>query len=130
MSDHSTEKLTDSAEIVGVREAVSLDGVVFEMLSSTTSAVSSTPTRFTYHEDRDVVWGEYSGDTVIVGRFSGLRSGDTVRLSYHHRQHGSGVTAGQAESVISRQPDGLLRLTEFYTSADGSPQVSVCTQVV
>ncbi len=108
-----------------------MDGLIVDMVSSTTSAVDpARPTRFIYHESENIVWGEYVGDTVIVGRFSGIRENDVVRLSYHHRQHNAGVTAGQAESIISREPGGLLRLTEFYLTPDGTEHVSVCRQVV
>lgn len=120
-------EIVESA-IEGERVAVPLDGTVFEMLSSSTSAVASAPTRFSYFENEGVVWGDYAGDTVVEGRFAGIREGDTVRLSYNHRSVSGALTHGNAVTVVSRTGDGALRLTEFYGSAAG-PETSVCVEV-
>ncbi|WP_416443643.1 hypothetical protein AB3K78_12285 [Leucobacter sp. HNU] len=120
-------EIVESA-IEGERVAVPLDGTVFEMLSSSTSAVAAEPTRFSYFENDGVVWGDYAGDTVVEGRFAGVREGDTVRLSYNHRSASGALTHGNAVTVVSRTADGALRLTEFYASAAG-PEASACVEV-
>lgn len=122
--------VVDPSAIEGERAAVNLDGIVFEMLESTTSAVDAQePTRFTYAEREGVLWGDYTGDTVIEGRFAGTREGDTVRLSFNHRSKNGVLTHGNAVSVISRLADGELRLTEFYANASGEPALSTCRAV-
>ena len=120
-------EIVESA-IEGERVSVSLDGTVFEMLHSSTSAVASDPTRFSYFENEGVVWGDYVGDTVVEGRFAGVREGDTVRLSYNHRSVSGALTHGNAVTIVSRAADGALRLTEFYGSAAGH-ETSVCVEV-
>lgn len=120
----------DPSAIEGERVSASLDGVSFEMLSSTTSAVAAAePTRFHYHETDGVLWGDYTGDTVVVGRFAGVREGDTVRLSYNHRSVNGNLTHGNAVTIISRVPGEGLRLTEFYASSDGSAALSLCKEI-
>lgn len=120
----------DPSAVDGERVDASLDGVCFEMLSSTTSSVDAvSPTRFNYHEADGVLWGEYTGDTVVEGRFAGVREGDTVRLSYNHRSVNGNLVHGNAVTIISRVPGEGLRLTEFYASSDGSPALSFCREV-
>lgn len=120
----------DLSAVEGERVSESLDGVSFEMLSLSTSAVSAAePTRFHYREVDGVLWGEYTGDTVVVGRFAGVREGDTIRLSYNHRLVNGNLVYGNAVTIISRVAGEGLRLTEFYASSDGSPALSLCREV-
>lgn len=107
----------------------SLDGRDFRMLSSTTSVVDpESPTVFRYREQDGLVWGEYAGDTVTVGRFVGSRDGDRIRISFGHVKKADGsVVTGTGESDIERGDDGLLRLVEHY-EMHGAPQVSVCVE--
>lgn len=120
----------DPSVVEGERVDVSLDGLSFEMLSSTTSAVdAAAPTRFNYRESEGVLWGDYTGDTVVVGRFAGIREGDTVRLSYNHRSVNGNLVHGNAVTIVSRVPGEGLRLTEFYASNDGSAALSFCREL-
>lgn len=108
----------------------SLDGRVFDMVSSTASRVDpDAPTRFRYRESRGVVWGEYVGDTVAEGRFVGTREGERLVVSFAHALVADGrVVSGSAESRIEDAGDGDLRLVEDF-EVDGRPQVSVCAEV-
>jgi hypothetical protein len=109
---------------------VSLDGRVFDMVSSTASRVDpDAPTRFVYHEADGVLWGEYTGDTVTTGRFVGTRTGDLVHVRFVHAQvTGGEPVAGAASSRIEQDRDGRLRLVEDF-AIDGVPQLSVCAEV-
>lgn len=116
-------------QIKGERADVPLDGLSFQMLTSSTSAVDGAePTVFRYFEREGVTWGDYVGDTVVEGRFAGIRNGDVVRLSYNHRSTSGALTHGNAITVISRMPEGQLRLTEFYRNAQGDPALSICEE--
>jgi hypothetical protein len=108
----------------------SLDGRVFDMVSSTASRVDpDAPTRFRYHESAGVIWGDYVGDTVSEGRFVGTRDGDRITVSFVHAlvADGSRVT-GAATSRIEEGEAGLRLVEDF--EVDGMPQVSVCAEVV
>ncbi|MGK9148425.1 hypothetical protein KXS11_12435 [Plantibacter flavus] len=109
-----------------------LDAKVFDMVSSTASVVDAdAPTRFVYHEDRGVLWGEYVGDTVSVGRFCGVRTEARIDISFVHRNRaGTVTTRGEASSIISRAADGSLLLTEDFIGPDGQAHVSVCREIV
>jgi hypothetical protein len=108
----------------------SIDDTVFDMVSSTASAVSTTaPSRFHYREDRGVIWGDYTGDTVTVGRFSGYRDGAVLHVSFVHLGVDGTTTAGSATSTVSRTAEGVLELTEDFIGPDGAAHVSVCREV-
>lgn len=109
-----------------------LDEKVFDMVSSSASVVDAdAPTRFVYHESHGVLWGEYVGDTVSVGRFCGVRTDERIDISFVHRNRtGTLTTRGEATSIISRADDGTLLLTEDFIGPDGAAHVSVCREVV
>ncbi|MET8140500.1 hypothetical protein ABZU32_09345 [Sphaerisporangium sp. NPDC005288] len=108
-----------------------LDGRAFAMVSSTASEVNADePTRFHYREANGVIWGGYTGDTVIHGRFVGTRDDDRIELTYAHALKAGGRAAGRSTSRIESLPDGRLRLVEeFAFDGDDTPQVSVCEEI-
>ncbi len=106
-----------------------LDGRTFDMASSTASRVDpDRPTRFRYRESEGVVSGDYTGDTVTVGRFVGTRVGDRLEVAFVHALvAGGAVVSGTAVSRIEAGPDGLRLVEEF--ELDGVARTSVCTEV-
>lgn len=120
----------DARQHQTAEDAFDLDGRVFEMVSSSASAVDPTgPTRFWYHEGGGVLWGEYSGDTVAVGRFVGVRRGDLVSIRFTHAGPDRVPVQGSATSRVGRAEDGTLLLTEDFRDASGAAQRSVCREV-
>lgn len=101
------------------------------MVSSTASTVDPDgPTEFSYREAGGVVWGDYTGDTVIHGHFIGTRDGDQLKMNYVHLLKSGERAAGQSGSRIEALPDGRLRLVEeFQFAGDDTVHVSVCTEV-
>lgn len=107
-----------------------LHGRVFDLQSSSASAVqASTPTRFKYFEEKGVVWGEYAGDTVTIGRLAGTRSATSITLAYAHRTLMGSVVFGNAISKISVDANGKFRLTEYFKGVDGTDQLSICCEI-
>jgi hypothetical protein len=108
-----------------------LNGREFAMISSTASAVDpDSPTEFRYQEDGGIIWGDYSGDTVIHGRFVGTRDGDTIDITYIHLLKTGDRAGGRSGSRIESLPDGRLRLVEeFQFDGDPTRHVSVCEEL-
>ena len=111
-----------------VTDTFNLDGLDFLMLSSTASAVDpQAPTRFRYHQQGTLVWGEYLGDTVTQGRFVGQLQRDTLDISFAHELVADrSVVRGQATSRVEDR-DGRLYLVESFAK-DGEDHESVCVQ--
>lgn len=109
----------------------SLDGKVFDMVSSTASAVSSAqPTRFRYHQSGSMLWGEYDGDTVLNGRFVGTRADDRIAIRFVHVSEFGDLFQGKATALVTRDSDGLLVLLETFRDGDGKIHTSECVQVL
>ncbi len=110
-------------------DPLDLDGRTFEMTSSTASRVDpDSPTRFRYHEQGGLVWGEYDGDTVRLGRFVGTRRGHGLEVAFVHVPVAGGAPiSGTAASRIEVEDAGLALVEDF--DADGVPQTSVCHEV-
>lgn len=101
------------------------------MVSSTASAVDPDgPTEFAYRESGGIIWGDYTGDTVVHGRFVGTRDGDRIELTYIHLTKNGDRAGGQSSSRIEALPDGRLNLIEeFQFAGDDTAHVSVCTEI-
>jgi hypothetical protein len=108
-----------------------LNGRRFVMVSSTASEVDPQgPTEFAYAESGGVIWGDYTGDTVVHGRFVGVRDGDRIELDYVHQLKVGGTAGGHSSSRVESLPDGRLRLVEeFQFAGDDAWHVSVCEEV-
>jgi hypothetical protein len=109
--------------------APTLDGREFAMVSSTASAVSAdAPSVFRYHQAGAMIWGEYTGDTVLVGRFAGRRDGDTITIGFAHApKDGGPAVLGAASSIIEMGDDGRMLLIEDFEK-DGVAHRSVCRE--
>ncbi len=110
-------------------DALSLDDRVFDMVWSSASRVDpDAPTRFVYHERDGLLWGEYAGDTVRVGRFVGSRRGHDVLVRFGHVVDATGdLVVGEAKSRIRLHADGAIELVERFGLGDS--ETSVCREV-
>ncbi|EAR25368.1 hypothetical protein A20C1_03856 [marine actinobacterium PHSC20C1] len=101
----------------------------FVMTYSSGSAVSPTaPTRFRYRQEGEMVWGEYVGDSVSLGRFVGRRDGNELTIRFAHRpSSGADVVLGEAHSTIRWNQEGQLELYETFEK-DGASHVSKCIE--
>ena len=98
------------------------------MASSTASVVGDSPTRFRYRQHNAMIWGEYVGDTVAIGRFVGQRDGDHISVEFVHAHALTGeITIGSARSQIQSDAFGRLRLVEDFRK-DDVDHYSVCVQ--
>lgn len=99
------------------------------MVSSTSSTVDPvSPTVFAYHEEHGMVWGEYAGDTVRIGRFVGARDGHAVSIRFTHVVDATGEVVGGAARSRIEEGAGGLHLVESFRTADGE-QTSVCAEI-
>lgn len=128
-SPGSKKNLVGYTQSMTENSSFDLDGRAFVMVSSSASAVDSqSPTRFTYHQHGELIWGDYVGDTVTQGRFVGALHGEQVDISFAHELVADlTVVRGQATSTIEWR-EGRLYLVEKF-AIDGVEHESVCAEV-
>lgn len=110
-------------------DTVLLDGKKFAMVSSTASSVDPDhPTEFVYHQTGQLVWGEYTGDTVTQGRFVGSFDGNTLSISFAHELIADlSVVRGSADSRVEDR-NGVMHLVETFF-LDGVEHESICIEI-
>lgn len=85
------------------------------MISSTAGRVDPDgPTEFAYRGADGIIWGAYTGDTVVHGRFVGIRDSDRIELTYVHLLKDGGRAGGHSSSRIETLPGGRLRPVEEF----------------
>jgi hypothetical protein len=78
-----------------------------------------------YHQDGDLVWAEFRGPKVKVGRLVGATRPDgVIDAAYSQVMTDGTVVAGRCVSSPSILPDGRIRLTEKWHRIDGSAGTS------
>lgn len=66
-----------------------LNQKTFKAVANSENGRVSSSTRFHYHQEGDLVWGEYHGGAIRLGRLVGVVEGeDRIRFSYSHVDRG------------------------------------------
>jgi hypothetical protein len=108
---------------------VSYDGRLFRSQATVTAAGDSTPTGH-YHQSGDLVWAEFSGGAVRLGRLVGTAGPDGVLTAAYSQVLDDGrVVCGTCLSTPQTLPDGRVRLREDWTRTDGSRGTSWIEEV-
>ncbi|MDM7921520.1 MAG: hypothetical protein QUS14_04395 [Pyrinomonadaceae bacterium] len=84
-------------------------------------------TVFHYHQEGSVVWAEYSGGDIVLGRLIANASQDgRLDMRYQHINIDGELMTGICETVPELLSDGRLRLHESWqwTSGDRSSGTS------
>lgn len=113
----------DNADI-----AYDYDGRTFRSVSNTANGQVSEETTFTYRQDGDIVWAEYSGGEILTGHLLGTVAADgSIEFSYHHVSSDGTTMAGWCTSTPEVLEDGRIRLHERWqwTTGDRSSGESV-----
>src|SRR5262249_21781352 len=107
----------------------SFDGRVFRSSAAETGDGSGFPVGH-YHQEGDLVWAEFSGGAVRVGRLAGHRDPlGTLTAGAVPVLAGDEVVSGTVVTTASPLPGGRLRLREQWRRADGSTGVSYLDEV-
>lgn len=93
---------------------VPLDGRVFAGVENSATGEVSQATLFTYHQENDVIWAEYSGGQIIRGYLVGTRHAAKLRFRYTHLSVDKETATGFCESTIEVLGDGRVRFHEEW----------------
>jgi hypothetical protein len=110
---------------------IDYDGRVFRSTAAETAAGADTPTGY-YHQSGDLVWAEFSGGAVRIGRVTGRATSDgRLSMVYCQVLTDGRVLAGECVSTPDLLPDGRLRLREEWRRYDaaGSTGVSYIAEI-
>jgi hypothetical protein len=93
---------------------VQLDGLVFAGVTNSADGDVGAATRFTYHEDGDVIWAEYAGGGVVRGYLVGTRDAATLAFRYVHLDATGRTATGRCTSRIAVTAGERVRLHEEW----------------
>ena len=103
-----------SIEAASQAETVSLDGRVFSGVENSATGEVGQSTTFTYHQENEVIWAEYSGGAVIRGYLVGTRNAEKLNFRYAHLGTNKETSTGVCESIIEVLGDGRVRFHETW----------------
>ena len=92
--------------------APSLEGRRFVAESNSAGGQVGEGTVFEYHERDGVVWADYRGGAVVLGRLIGTRRGDRLEFRYVHLDADGATASGRCASTI--EAGERLRLHETW----------------
>lgn len=92
----------------------SLDGRRFAGVRNSGDGEVGRATVFDYHEADGVVWAEYGGGAVRLGRLVGTRTEDRLRFRYVHLDADGRSSSGRCEARLALLPDGRIRSHEDW----------------
>lgn len=93
----------------------SLDGRRFAAVDEVVGGEVDTATRFDYRERDGEVSATFAGGAVRTGHLVGTRDGNTLDFRYVQLNRSGETSTGHCVSVLSRLPDGRLRLDETWS---------------
>ncbi|MHA2251471.1 MAG: hypothetical protein ACXAD7_14000 [Candidatus Kariarchaeaceae archaeon] len=90
----------------------------------------NTETIFHFHQEDNIVWAEYSGGKVKIGRLIGILNGKNLHHSYIQLNLNDEINAGEGNSVIRLNEKNKLQIIEEWQwkSQEGKGK-SIMTQI-
>ena len=111
---------------------INYDGRKFIPKMNSENGEVSEQTIFTYHQQGNLLWAEYSGGDILKGSLIGtvLRNGE-LDFVYHHMNQDMQVKTGKCHSVPTVGENGKIELSEQWewTSGDCSKGESLLVEL-
>ena len=98
-----------------IQDVPSLDGRTFVGVRNSGDGEVDASTVFTYHQDGQLIWAEYAGGPIVLGRLVGTRDGDLLTFRYVHASADGTTSGGRCTARLERLPDGRLRSPESWS---------------
>jgi hypothetical protein len=100
---------------MGLMAMLNYDGRRFRSAAAETTAADGSGVTGHYHQDGDVLWGEFSGGLVARGSLAGTcRADGVIHFAYCQVLTDSRVMAGLCTSIPTVLADGRIRLEEHW----------------
>jgi len=110
---------------------VNLDNRKFVPIYNSINGEVSQETVFHYHQDKNIIWAEYSGGQIIKGNIVGKVIDDHVEFVYQHINSKNEIMTGKCKSYPELIENGKVKLKEFWewTSGDRSFGESIIIEI-
>lgn len=112
--------------------AINYDGRKFVPKINSENGEVNTETVFLYHQNRNLLWAEYSGGDILKGSLIGSVSDNgELDFVYHHMNKDMQIKTGKCHSVPTVKENGKIELSEQWewTSGDFSKGESLIVEV-
>ena len=119
-------------ELHKISTDINYDGRKFIPKMNSENGEVGEQTNFTYHQNGNLLWAEYSGGDILKGSLIGtvLCNGE-LDFVYHHMNQNMQIKTGKCHSVPTVQENGKIELSEQWqwTSGDYSKGESLLVEV-
>ena len=110
---------------------VNLNNRKFNPAYNSVNGEISQETVFHYHQDKNLIWAEYSRGSIIKGNLIGKVVLDYIEFAYHHINTENKIMSGNCKSYPELLENGKVKLKEFWqwTSDDKSSGESIIIEI-
>ncbi len=111
---------------------INLNNKKFSSVDTSDNGEVSGATMFSYYQEGDVVWADYSGGSIKKGHLIATMNGTgKLDMRYHHVNVQGKLMTGECISTPEILPDGRIRFYESWrwTSGDLSAGESIVEEV-
>ena len=110
-------------------EPFSVEGRFFTAVENSETGEVSAQTIFSYHQQRNVIWAEYSGGSIIKGFLLGtIDDNNHLHFDYRHINTDGESRSGSCSSKPALE-NGKLRFYEHWKWTDGCEGTSVIEEL-
>lgn len=93
---------------------INLNNKKFILECNSDNGEISSETTFHYHQNKNIIWAEYSGGQILKGSIIGKIVENHLEFSYHHINTDYEVVTGTCKSYPEITENGKIRLKEFW----------------
>lgn len=111
---------------------INYDNRFFSSVSNTDNGEVSSSTIFKYHQNKDIVWSEYSGGDILKGFLIGTSDNNSnLNFTYQHINKNSEIRTGKCMSTPEILPNAKVRMMENWqwTNGDNSMGQSIIEEI-
>ena len=99
---------------------INYDNKIFRAIENTKNGETNKETLFHYHQDKEIIWAEYSGGTIKKSFLLGfVRQNGELEFNYEHLNINNEVKMGKCNSKPTISENGFIELLEKWEWTNG-----------
>ena len=93
---------------------------IFKSIENTENGEVDKETLFYYHQNKEIIWAEYSGGTIKKGFLLGfVKQNGELEFNYEHININNEIRTGKCNSIPKILENGLIELLEKWEWTNG-----------